>query len=141
MKLEFDFLGISESRMLKTQSLNTNVSLQNYSIEQNPQEINCRRGYILTRNILTKFALTLSFINQKKLEPNIFIEVILPKKRNLIVGCIYITSMYGYIHVNDHYLNLLLDKLSKEANKTIVLLGGSSTDLLNFDKSIIFCMI
>ena len=49
--------------------------------------------------------------------------------------------MYGYIHVNDHYLNLLLDNLSKEVNKTIFLLGGSNTDLLNFDTSIIFCMI
>ena len=36
---------------------------------------------------------------------------------------------------NDHYLNPLLDKLSKEANKTIVLLGDFNIDLLNFDTS------
>ena len=36
---------------------------------------------------------------------------------------------------NDHYLNPLLDNLSKEANKTIVLLGDFYTDLLNFDTS------
>ena len=33
LKLEFDILGISESRILKSQSLSTNVSLQNYVIE------------------------------------------------------------------------------------------------------------
>ena len=36
---------------------------------------------------------------------------------------------------NDHYLNPLLDNLSKESNKAIVLLGDFNTDLLNFDTS------
>ena len=34
---------------------------------------------------------------------------------------------------NDLYLNPLLDNLSKEANKAIVLLGEFNIDLLNFD--------
>ena len=38
LKLEFDILGISESRILKSESLNTNVSLQNYVVEQTPNE-------------------------------------------------------------------------------------------------------
>ena len=38
LKLEFDILGISESRILKSQSLNTNVSLQNDVIEQTSTE-------------------------------------------------------------------------------------------------------
>ena len=38
LKLEFDILGISESRTLKSQSLNTKVSLQNYVIEQTSTE-------------------------------------------------------------------------------------------------------
>ena len=36
---------------------------------------------------------------------------------------------------SDHYLNLLLDNLSKEANKTILLLGDFKIDLLNVDTS------
>ena len=43
--------------------------------------------------------------------------------------------MHGYMHIYDHYLNPLLDNLSKEANKTIVLLGDFNIDLLNFDTS------
>ena len=38
LKLEFDIMDISESRILKSQSLNTNVSLQNYVIEQSSTE-------------------------------------------------------------------------------------------------------
>ena len=34
---------------------------------------------------------------------------------------------------NDHYLNPLLNNLSKEANKTTVFLGAFNIDLLNFD--------
>ena len=41
----------------------------------------------------------------------------------------------GICTFNDHYLNPLLDNLSKEANKTIVLLGDFNIDLLNFDTS------
>ena len=36
---------------------------------------------------------------------------------------------------NHHYLNPLLDNLSKEANKTIVLLGEFHIELLYFDTS------
>ena len=38
LELEFYVLGISESRILKSQSLNTNVSLRNYVIEQTSAE-------------------------------------------------------------------------------------------------------
>ena len=37
--------------------------------------------------------------------------------------------------MHESYLNPLLDNLSKEANKTVVLLGDFKIDLLNFDTS------
>ena len=59
LKLEFDILGISESRILKSQSLNINDSLQNYVSE-------LRQGiYILTRDNLTKLVVTLLFTSQR----------------------------------------------------------------------------
>lgn len=36
---------------------------------------------------------------------------------------------------NDHYLNLLLEKVSESANKTIAPLGDFKINLLNFDTS------
>ena len=38
LNLDFDFLGIFESRILKSHSSNKNVRLQNYLIEQTPIE-------------------------------------------------------------------------------------------------------
>ena len=135
LKLQFDILGISESRILKSQSLNTNVSPQNYVIEQASTEsttggpllyINKRRFY--------QPRPYLAIYKPKKFE-SVFVEVILPKKCNLIVRCIYKHPCIDTCTFNDHYLNPLLDNLSKEANKTIVLLGDFNIDLLNFDTS------
>ena len=66
LKLEFDILGIPESRILKSQSLNTSISLQNYVIEQTSIESTAGRAfYVLPKDILTKLVLTFSFISQK----------------------------------------------------------------------------
>ena len=73
----------------------------------------------------------LAIYKPKKLE-SIFVEVILPKKSNLIVGCIYKHPCMDICTFNDHYLNQLLDNLSKETNKTV---GDFNIDLLNFDTS------
>ena len=98
-----------------------------------PQLNQLQKGflYILIRDILIKLVLTLPFM-PKKLES---IFVVLLKKNNLIVGRIHKHPCMDIWTFNDHYLNPLLDNLSKEANKTIVLLGDFNIDLLNFDTS------
>ena len=135
LNIEFDILGISKSRILKSQSLNINISLQNYVIEQTPTESTAGRAllYINKRNSY-KTRPGLAIYKPNKLE-SIFLEVILPEKSNLIVGCIYKHPCMDICTFNDHYLNPLLDNLSKEANKTIVLLGDFNIDLLSFDTS------
>ena len=135
-KLDFDIFGISESKFLKSQPLNTNVSLQNYIIEQTSTEstaggaflcINKRYSY----KTLPKFAI----YKPKKLE-SVLVEVVLPKKSHLILGCIYEHPCMDICTFNDRYLNPLLDNLSKESDKIIVLSGYFNIDdLLNFDTS------
>ena len=107
--------------------------MQNYVIEQTPTEstaggvllyINKKHSYKARPDLMTYKA--------KKLEST-FTEVTLPKKTNLIVGCINRHPSMDICTFNDHYLNPLLDKLSKDANKTIVLLDDFKIDLLNFD--------
>ena len=51
LKLEFDILGISESRILKSQTLNTNVSLQNCVIEQTPTESTAEEAWLYINKI------------------------------------------------------------------------------------------
>ena len=69
----------------------------------------------------------LAIYKPEKLESN-FAEVVLPTKNNLIGGCIYKNPCMDICTFNDYYLNLLLDNLSKKADKTIVLLNDFNID-------------
>ena len=128
-------MGISESRILKSQSLNINIGLQNYVIEQTPTE-STAGGVLLYINKKHSYKTCLNLMSYKaKNFESTFIEVTLPQKTNLIVGCICSHPCMDICTFNDHYLNHLLDKSSKETNENTVLLGDFNIDLLNFDTS------
>ena len=61
-----------------------------------------------------------------------FIELINPKKSNVIIGAIYRHPNMDLDEFNYIYLNPLLDKISKES-KSIFLLGDFNVDLLKYD--------
>ena len=58
-----------------------------------------------------------------------FIEIINPIKSNIIVGCFHKYPNMDVSDFNKNYLNILLDKLSKE-NTQVFLLGGYNNNLL-----------
>ena len=62
-----------------------------------------------------------------------FIEILNPKKANVIMRCIYRHPHMDLNEFNDYYVNNLLDWLSKE-NKTVFLLDDFNIDLLNYDQ-------
>ena len=66
----------------------------------------------------------------KKLKST-FIEVSLPKKNNLIIEFICRHPCIDVCTFKDK----MVQKTTKEANKTVVLLGGFYIDFLNFDTS------
>ena len=66
---------------------------------------------------------------------SISVEIIMPKRSNIIIGCIYRHPSIDICTFNDHYLNPLLEKLSKENNKKKNLIGDFNIDLLKFDSS------
>ena len=75
LNLDFNFLGISEFRILESQSFNINISLKNYLIEQTPSESTA--GEILlyiNRKHSYKTCPDLMINKSKKLEST-FIEV------------------------------------------------------------------
>ena len=95
LKLEFDILGISESRILKSRSLNTNASLQNCVIKQTSAEstaggallyINKRHSY--------KTRPDLAIYNPKKLE-SICEKLFNPRKATYC----WMYCMDGYMHI------------------------------------------
>ena len=129
LKLELDILSLSESRILKSQSLSSNVNKQT-----SPESTAGGTLLYINKRHSYKICPDLAIYKPGKPE-SIFVEVVLPKKNNLIVGSIYKHTCMDIYTLNDHYLNPLLDNLSKEANKAIVLQGHFNIDLLNVDTS------
>ena len=118
--LNFDFLGISESRLKLNQKPLTSVPLPGYNIEYTPTE--CNNGGTLLyvkKGINYKLRKDLQIYKPRQLKST-FIEVVQNKER-IIIGCLYRHPSMELSEFNNHYLSTLLDNLSEE-NKTIVLL-------------------
>ena len=92
-KVNFDIIGISESRIKQNKNPTDNINLQNYNIEHCTTET--ANGSILLYiedNIIYKLRKDLKINTSKYLEST-FLEVINHSGKNIIVGCIY---MYGF---------------------------------------------
>ena len=63
---------------------------------------------------------------------SIFIDILNPKRSNIITGCIYKHPSMNLNDFNTKYLNNLLDKISKE-QKSDFLLGNFNVNLLNYN--------
>ena len=104
-----------------------------YFYESYPTESSTGGTLLYISNHLSyKIRSDLCIHTSKELE-SIFTGVLNPKKKNVIVGCIYRHLHMDVNEFKSYYVNNLLDKLSKE-NKTIFLLGNFNIDLLNYDQ-------
>ena len=70
---------------------------------------------------------------------SVFVEVIMPKKTNIIVGCIYRHADNNIDDFNSNYLRPILHKLCKESSKKFFLLGDFNIDLLKFNSCSSIC--
>ena len=79
LKLEFDIMVISESRILKSQTSNTNVGLQNYVIEQTSTESTAGGAFLyITKRHSYKTRLDFTIYKPKKLE-TILLKLFYPR--------------------------------------------------------------
>ena len=115
-KLNFDFLGISEIRFkLNKNSLNS-ISMSRHNIEHTPTE-SSKSGTLLyiKQGINYKLRKDLQICKSKELEST-FVGVLEPgmSKNNMIIGCIYRHPSMELSEFNNHFLSVLLLKISKE---------------------------
>ena len=131
----FDIIGISEHKILKDSLPSNNIKISGYEeFIFEPTETNCGgTGFYIKDN--------LDFIIRKDLQINspshyesMFIEIIFPNKKNLIVGCIYRhpSSSISIQEFTDVHLDPILRKISLE-KKQCVLMGDFNVDLLKSD--------
>ena len=117
--IDFDFIGIIERCISKTNFFPTNIALGNYDIGQTPTESNTRGALLyINRKDLYKIRKDLNLYKLHKIE-SVFVEVIMPKKINITVGCIYRHSDNNIDDFSTNYLRPILQKLSKEPSKKV----------------------
>ena len=128
----FDVIAISETRITKNISLTNNLTMNNFSFEFTPTESSAGGTLLYVANHLSyKPRLDLNIYKSNELEST-FIEILNPKKSNIIIGCIYKHPSMDLNDFNTNYLNNLLDKVSKE-QKSVFLLGDFNVNLLNYN--------
>ena len=132
-KTKFDIIAISETRITKQVSLSNNLNLNNYSFEFTPTETSAGGTLLYIANHLSyKCRNDLNIYKKNELEST-FIEIVNPKKLNIIVGVIYRHPSMDFTDFNCNYLNKLLENISK-GQKSILLLGDFNVNLLNYNE-------
>ena len=130
--INFQIIGITETRIKKNYSITTNIQLPDYTIEHTPTE-SANGGALLyiKNNLNYKLRPDLQIYKKKELE-TVFIEILQENKENVIVGCIYRHPCMSPQEFNDFYLKNLTEKLRSE-NKEVILLGDFNIDLMKYE--------
>ena len=109
------------------------MNLNNYSFEFTPAETSAGHTILYIANHLSyKCCNDLNIYKKNELEST-FIEIVNPKKSNILVGVIYRYPSMDLADFNGNYLNKLLENISKE-QKSIFLLGDFNVNLLNYNE-------
>ena len=128
--VDFQVLGITESRLKEANPPATNILLPRFNYEHMPKKSTNGGALLYIKNgINYKLRPDLNINKDKELE-SIFIEIITKNSKNIIVGCIYRHPCMHPQEFNSLFLKSLTNKLSKESNKEIILLGDFNIDLI-----------
>ena len=129
---KMDIIGITESRLTASKPPSTNIELEGYSIEHTKTEAKKGGALLYINSNLNYITRTdLCMYKSKELE-SVFIEIIHPHSKNIIVGCIYRHPSMCIKEFNNSFLKVLLEKLAK-VNKNIILLGDFNINIMNYD--------
>ena len=113
-KTFFHIIAISETKITKQVSLLNNLNLNNYSFEFTATETSAGGTLLYIANHLSyKCRNDLNIYKKNELEST-FIEIVNPKKSNIIVGVIYRHPSMDLTDFNCNYLNKLLETISKK---------------------------
>ena len=132
ININFDFIGVTESQLKKGRTRTTNIDIKGYTFEHTLTDVSCGGSLLYIKDTLKYICRKgLQIYKPAELESN-FIELLSSSGENIIVGCIY---RYPSMHSSEFYsiyLSDLLEKLSHE-NKKIILMGDFNIDLLKYD--------
>ena len=132
LKVSFDIICISESRISKHNLPTININIPGYNTEHTPTESKAGGTLMyISEKISYKICNDLNIYNPKQLE-SIFIEILRPDLPGGIVGTIYKHPSMNVFTFNAEFFAPLLKNLNKE-NK-VILTGDFNVNLLNFGR-------
>ena len=113
------YYDIDELQTMKISNKDKSLALMNnFSFEFTPNESSAGGTLLYVANHLSyKPRLDLNIYKSNELEST-FIEILNPKKSNIIISCIYKHSSMDLNDFNTNYLSNLLDKVSREQKST-----------------------
>ena len=115
--IQFDVIAITETRIIKNTSVTQNTELSNYAFERTPTESSAGGTLLyIANNLSYKTRNNLNIYKTLELEST-FVEIINPKKSNIIVGTICRHPKMDVTEFNN-ILNNLLKKINQE-QKTV----------------------
>ena len=119
-KNDFQIIGISETRLKKTQETTTNIHLENYNIVHAPTE-SANGGLLLYIKKAINYKLRPDLIIYKKRElESAFTEIIQKDSKNIVMGRIYRHPCLQQNKFNDEYLKPLSEKLTIEKKRSYI---------------------
>ena len=106
----FDIIAITQTRITKDVSITNSLKIKNYSVKFTPTKSSAGGTFSYIANHLSyKTRQDLNIYKKNELEST-FIEIMNPKKSNIIVGSIDKHPSVDLSNLNSHYLNNLLEK-------------------------------
>ena len=126
----FHIIAVIETRITEQISLTTNINLRNYVIEFTPTESSAGCTLLYSASHLSyKPRPDLNIYKANQLEST-FVEIIDPKKSNIVIGCLYKHPNMDVLDSKNNYLSQIFKIVSKE-RKQVFLLGDFNINLLN----------
>ena len=134
LNIKFDAIGISETKIRKDITPIYDLKIKGYKHFSTPT-LASKGGVILyiADNHVSKPRKDLDKIEYKDhVLESTFAEIVVPTKKNIVVGCIYRHPSMEVIDFNDGYLSPLMEKLP--STKHTFLMGDFNIDLMKSDE-------
>ena len=117
LEIDFDIIGITESRLKSNKNHLTNINLPRYNIEHYSTDSTSGGALLyIKEDIIYKKRNDLKILKSKLLE-SIFIEIINPDVKKLIIRCIYRHPCMELGEFNNNFLTYLCQKLPRKKIK------------------------
>ncbi|XP_057305356.1 uncharacterized protein LOC130642284 [Hydractinia symbiolongicarpus] len=133
LNFDFSILAITETKIMKNLNPNYDINLEGYQLFHTPTESSAGGTLLYVRNHFNcKIRDDLNIYKSKELE-SIFIEIISPRKKNTIVGCVYKHPGMSIDDFNSNYFQPIINKTMNE-DKSVFISGDFNINLLNISK-------